>query len=510
MARLTALALLFGGAAAQTNPVTFTISATSPGLSSQTIGINLGHRDPEDPTWPAFLQRLGTNAARTFGAGGVPTGSTLMAVGANVTGWVMGKATDGTIVTTNAEFLSAITALSVTAAHTPKPASGAPVFALPWAAVDAAIAIRDASSGVSSYTAGSVDGAVATLAQLNIQPLLVQQIGCSSGPDGAGKMMFSSMDPTNSTYWSQRWELYKHSYVVASWAWRRGVKMIEPENEPDFTANNVPCWCTAAIWYDFILIRSLSIKNAYDDLNADLAAGKATVANGLCAPSGCPKGSVALNRLASAFANTAFSTTAPAESNIACSSSAAGSYTGLNGATVALHNKSFGTAGTSASYRNFESFSFHSYGAGGAGIAASGLANILGVSSTAFPTQVYVTEHSRYTGAAWDGELDSSDGPLSGSRIASQVVSMNALAANANSGNAAAAIPAGAGLNSFIFKFSMTPYNSGSSANLATALTSTSASPKMQSGTGSGIELGLQKHGVRSSLCQLVMCAPSD
>ena len=193
-------------------------------------------------------------------------------------------------------------------------------------------------------------------------------------------------------------------------------------------------------------------------MNADLASGKATVANGLCAPVGCPKANVTLNVMNSAYANTAFATVAPATSNVACSSGAAGSFTGLNGATASLNNQSFPLVGgsVSATWKNAQSFSFHSYGAGGAGLAANGMANLLGVREAAGAQAVYITEHARFTGAAWDTEIDNSDWTLAATRLGSQLISTYAVAANANTGNPGYSIPAGASLNSYIFKMSMT------------------------------------------------------
>jgi hypothetical protein len=497
--RSALLCLLATGVSAQN--VAFTISGTSPGISSETIGINLGHKAPEDPTYKAFLARLGVNSARMFSAGGMGGDATILTVAANVSGWVLGKSTAGTIVSTSAEFFAAVEALSVTAAHTPNPAAGAaPVFSLPWARIETNMAYRDNSKGVGSWIAGTVADQVSTLNALGISPLLVQQLGCSNGPD-ATKLFFTSTSPSDPTYWPQRWEVYKHGYAAASWAWRRSVTKLELANEPDFTGNNPPCWCSRDAYLDFYLVRALAAKTAYADLNADLAAGKATVANGLCASTGCPTAAVKLNVFNSAYANTNWATVAAATSNVACSSGAAGAFTGLNGASVVLNNQSFPLSGgvQSATWQNSQSFSFHSYGAGGPGLVANGMANLYGVAETkgAGPMQVYITEHARYTGASWDAEVDISDWPLAATRLGAQLLSVHGVAGNADAmGTSAYSIPAGAGLNSYIFKFSMTPYNDGSSTNLATALTSTSASPKMQSGTGSGVELGLQKHGI--------------
>lgn len=495
--------LLFGAAVGQSTD--FVIGATSPGISSLTAGINLGHKAPEDTTWTAFLSRLGVNGARMFGGGGVGSYSSISTVGANITGWALGKSTLGTVVTTSAEFDAAVAALSETPAHTPKPAAGtAPAFALPWAAIDTNFEFRDNSGGVSTWSAGTIDNTISTLYKLGIEPLLVQQLGCSDGP-ALAKKMFTSTSSSDPTYWPERFEVYKHGYAIASWAWRRNISKLELANEPDFTSNNLPCFCEGAVWLDFFLVRALAAKNAYADLNSDLATGKATVANGLCAPAGCPPEAVPLNVLSSAYAG-GWSTTPLAQYGAlavagVCSSSVSTPYASLNSATAALYNQSFPLVGgvRSATTKNFQSFSHHLYGAGGAGLAEAGLAHLNGVKTLATGMQIYITEHARYTGAAWDKVTDNSDWPQAATRLGSQLVSVHAVAASANNQVTPVVtvpLPAGTGLNSYLFKFSMTPLNSGSNTNLQTALTSTAAVPKMQTGTGAGVTLGLQKHGI--------------
>ena len=37
----------------------------------------------------------------------------------------------------------------------------------------------------------------------------------------SGNFAFTSMDPNQPAYWQERWELYKHTYVVAGWGWAR-------------------------------------------------------------------------------------------------------------------------------------------------------------------------------------------------------------------------------------------------------------------------------------------------
>lgn len=507
MARaLLGVALLAPAALAQN--VGFTIAGTSSGVSSNTIGINTGHRANEDSTWQAFMQRLGVNGARLFGGGGIGSDGNVLAVSANVSSWRLGLSTGGYNVTSSTLFWDAVADLSVPAAHTPSltvGTVGAPSVPLPWARIETNLAFRDSSAGVLSYHTGTVDNAIRALQALGVAPLLVQQLGCGNGPD-ASKGMFTSMTSTDPSYWPQRWEIYKHGYGIASWAWRHSISNIELANEPDFTSNNLPCFCEGSVWLEFFLLRALAARNAYFDLNSDLAAGRATTANGLCDPTvGCPAGNVTLNILNSAFANTGWSGTttttySPGATGGVCSSTYTSAYTGLNGATVALTNQTFPLVGGSvvSSWKNADAFSFHSYGAGGAGLIAAGMSNLYGVEAAAFPMPVHITEHARYTGATWDALPDNSDNLLAATRLGSQVISVHGVAADANTGNSPYTIPANTGMNAYIFKFSMTPYEAGSSSNLASALTSTPSAPVLQSGTGSGVTLGLTKSGIHT------------
>lgn len=42
-----------------------------------------------------------------------------------------------------------------------------------------------------------------------------------------GLFTFASDDNSTATYWGERWELYRHQYVLARWAWTMGVRRIE-------------------------------------------------------------------------------------------------------------------------------------------------------------------------------------------------------------------------------------------------------------------------------------------
>ena len=53
-----------------------------------------------------------------------------------------------------------------------------------------------------------------------IEPLLVFWMGCPV-------FSFSTLDPQNQWYWAERWELYKHQYMAALWAFKHGVRKME-------------------------------------------------------------------------------------------------------------------------------------------------------------------------------------------------------------------------------------------------------------------------------------------
>jgi hypothetical protein len=66
---------------------------------------------------------------------------------------------------------------------------------------------------------GNPADTVDRLAKLKIGVLAVEFLPC-------GDFEFTSMDPTSGTYWAERWELFKHTYVVAGWGWTRAVTKV--------------------------------------------------------------------------------------------------------------------------------------------------------------------------------------------------------------------------------------------------------------------------------------------
>ncbi len=177
------------------------------------------------------------------------------------------------------------------------------VYPPAWAQVDANMAFTDTSSNVGEMTGNPLD-TVNRLAALGIQTLGVSLLPCN-------QYVFQSMDPTSALYWRERWELYKHTYVVAGWFWKRAMQRVEFWNEPDL--GGLPC-INASTWLEHLTLRSMAIQNAYADFNADVQANNLPCpANAAPLGLSCPISPIVV---VSAFANGGMSlpaagTTAP-------------------------------------------------------------------------------------------------------------------------------------------------------------------------------------------------------
>ena len=44
---------------------------------------------------------------------------------------------------------------------------------------------------------------------------------------GCGNFQFSTLNAAQPAYWAERWELYKHQYMAAQWAFTHGVRKLE-------------------------------------------------------------------------------------------------------------------------------------------------------------------------------------------------------------------------------------------------------------------------------------------
>lgn len=258
---------------------------------------------------------------------------------------------------------------------------------------------------------GSDENTINTLINMKINTLVVEHMGCGSS---STILSFDSMDPTAPSYWAERWELYKHSYAMAVWARNKGIKMIEFYNEPDLSLG---ACLDFERYIDYYTIRSLSIQNAYEDIN-----------------NSDPANSVQVSVLASAFARITYG----------------GNTTRyLGDVSVQLRNNLFGQTGKNISWTNMHMYSYHTYGKTGSEIFNDFntiQASINADSSFANEIPAIITEHNAHTSSDWDTLTTTPDDPKEASRLVSQI--MNLVLAKMHS--------------HYVFKFSITPSFSAS------------------------------------------------
>jgi len=178
-----------------------------------------GHKYPTDESWTTYLQRLGVNGARVFGLGGIRGGSlkNTMRTGR----W--GQDLNGAAVNTNSTWAAAVSQLRSSAGRDSRLENSwtnAPV----WASVENTLATTD-SSAPSEAIDGNPNATVASLARMGIVPLVVTQISCASFDFTVDSPAASAQDAA--AYWGERFELYKHQYVLSRWTYVRGIQKIE-------------------------------------------------------------------------------------------------------------------------------------------------------------------------------------------------------------------------------------------------------------------------------------------
>ncbi len=118
-------------------------------------------------------------------------------------------------------------------------------------------------SSVTQAIYGSNENTINSLRSIGVKNILIaQHIGSSSS---SVSFTFSTLDPANTTYWTEAWELYRFSYAEAYWAWSRGISLIKFYNEPDLQLGSTMNYLQYLQYY---FIRCLSIQNLYSDMNA--------------------------------------------------------------------------------------------------------------------------------------------------------------------------------------------------------------------------------------------------
>ena len=259
------------------------------------------------------MERLGNNAARVF-VQPFPT----------VTGFIgstkWGLDLNGNPVTSNSTFQAAILAL-----RTPNGRNGS----YPWNSPFPWSTLLNKFSSVTQAIYGSNENTINSLRSIGVKNILIaQHIGSSSS---SVSFTFSTLDTSNSTYWTEAWELYRFSYAEAYWAWSKRISLIEFCNEPDLQLGSTMNYLQYLQYY---FIRCLSIQNLYSDMNS---------AN--------PNSQVPVNIVASAFARSTFG----------------GDTTQYLG-DITVNNNGFmfpNLNTTVPGWRNFHTYSYHSYDASG-------------------------------------------------------------------------------------------------------------------------------------------------
>jgi len=419
------------GLASADTAITLTLSGATNGTTSPVLGVNLGQRYDGETSWTAFLRHSGVNGARLFGMNGLPAGATF-----NVTNTYSAPGTYGSQaqqanfgndffnnpVGNQSAFFAAVNLLH-SSDYRGRNASNPRnfTFPAPWNAYYGNMLVID-NSTADTQSQGSPAGNLAALRMLNIQPLSVHWLTCSV-------LTWQTTDPTNPTYWAERWEVYKYQYVLATWSWSNGVARIEYWNEPDLNAACI----NGVTFLEHMTLRSLAIKHAYADANADVAAKVIPCPTGLACPFN-------VQVVTSAFAKDTFGTLGTAASAIPAGTA------GLAALAFSNQNLTFPPQSkqTNASTINSDVLSFHSYGKMGKELltTAKTWASSLPPASSSVP--VIITEHQSHDNAAWDTLPSNTDSPFEGSRYANEVI---ATVVN--------------GFDAYTFKFSTTPSASG-------------------------------------------------
>ena len=158
-----------------------------------------------------WYKHLGINGVRIFGGAG-----SMKTLQAFVGPAMWGRDLNGNPVNNTATFKSAVSSLRFPAARN---FTAAAFALLPNPPKITALATLLSGSGTGP-TDASMASTVAVMQSFGIEPLVVDWLTC-------GVFAFSTLNQTNGTYWAEHWELYKHQYTAAAWAYSHGVRKLE-------------------------------------------------------------------------------------------------------------------------------------------------------------------------------------------------------------------------------------------------------------------------------------------
>lgn len=362
-----------------------------------------------------------------FGIGGTQGGS----IKTTVTG-TWGNDLNNVPVTSLAGFNAAVALLRTPAGHNPASAGS---FANPpaWSIIEAQLALTD-NSKPSNAIDSNPNATLASLAAIGLVPLCVTQLSCKT-------FDFTVDLPSQPGYFGERWELYKHQYVLARWLYVRGVVKQEFWNEPDLTAgsSDVGAQCMSpSRWLEQYTVRCQAVQNAYADLNADVAANRmscpALVDRSMLAAGApnCPM----TPALTTAFASRTFKGEPPSPTEF------------FGYPTVSNQQLKFPPYAnvTDPTWANLGAYAYHSYGKEGYDLAKA-TRDLQAQTNSELPAgsrslALLTTEHASKTASSWNLGDSSSDDYYEAARLASQLIWMSDF-----------------GLESYVFKMTSTPSN---------------------------------------------------
>ena len=151
------------------------------------------------------MKRLGNNAARVFIE---PVDTIQGFLSNNKNTW--GLDLNGINVTSNATFQAAVATL--------RTANGRNAT-YPWANPFPYTALNTLIATVVEPIYGSSDNIITSLKNIGLTTILLAEHIGSSGSNV--HFVFSTLDSTTTTFWTEAWELYQFSYAEALYAWNK-------------------------------------------------------------------------------------------------------------------------------------------------------------------------------------------------------------------------------------------------------------------------------------------------
>jgi hypothetical protein len=198
------------------------------------------------------MQHLGINSVRQFGVAGLgingagfatiqqmavsvlnTPGSNNAAKAANLAFWGCHPVTKQPVVDQNS-FNDAVALLSTPAGRDPFNKAGW-LYPPAWQQLDINFNTTDPSSAGAEMV-GNPAATVKALNSIGVSTLMVYWLSCT-----ASTFIFQSVNMADAIYWGERWELYKHQYILAGWAWQRGITRSEYWNEVRGTQKRARC-----------------------------------------------------------------------------------------------------------------------------------------------------------------------------------------------------------------------------------------------------------------------------